>query len=145
MFPGHGYSQNAFNWSASGCHAGRPKEIDEGGDIRDPAPQWRDLKLDHVQPKIQVLAESAVAGILMQIAVGGRNDLHIDPGGARRSNRGHLALLQDTQQFGLQFDGHLAHFVQEHDTAVGGTKDPQRPSHGAGERAPFMAEQLAFC
>ena len=55
-----------------------------------------------------------------------------------------LALLQRAQQFGLQPERHLAHFVEQQRAAVGQFEFARLRIGRAGEGALGMAEQLAF-
>ncbi len=62
----------------------------------------------------------------------------------RRANRRDFVLLQDAQQFRLQFERHLADFVEEDDPALRGTEHAEAAPGRAGKRAFLVAEQLAF-
>ena len=55
-----------------------------------------------------------------------------------------FALLQDAEQFRLQFERHLADFVEKGDASLGRAKHAERTAQRTGERSPFVAEQLAF-
>ena len=52
--------------------------------------------------------------------------------------------FQNSQQFGLAFERHFANFVQKQRAAVGLLEEADVIAVGAGERARFVAEQLAF-
>ena len=72
------------------------------------------------------------------------NDAHIDLPDVRRSDALELAFLKDAQQLGLQFRRQIADLVEKDRALVGQLEPTLAHRHGAGERAAFVAEQLAF-
>jgi hypothetical protein len=59
-------------------------------------------ELDYIEPIVEVLAELPRLDCRGEIAVGRCDDAHIDLLHLRRADRLDLALLQDTQQLGLE-------------------------------------------
>ncbi len=94
----------------------------------------------HVQPVEQVFAESTRSDFRFQIAIRGRHHLHVELHRMRRSHRSHFALLQHPQQLRLQIDGHFAHFIEKHDSAVRRAEDAERTAQGSGE-SPFLVPE----
>ena len=99
---------------------------------------------EDVQPVIEVFAEAALGHLLGQIAVGGRDDAHVDLDRALGADRIDLALLQRAQQLDLHVERQLADLVQEQGAAVGLLELAQVLVGGAGEAALFVAEQDRF-
>ena len=62
----------------------------------------------------------------------------------RRANGRHLAFLQHAKQLGLQFQRHIADFVEKHDALVASAEHAQARASGAGKRPAFVAKELAF-
>ncbi len=52
--------------------------------------------------------------------------------------------FENAEQFGLQFEGHFADFIEKKSSAVGFFKAPGAALGGSGKRALFMAEEFAF-
>ena len=73
-----------------------------------------------------------------------RDHAHVDRDRLRRADRPHLALLQHAQELDLQRHRHVADLVQEQRAAVGRLEQALVRLHGAGERAPRVAEQLGL-
>jgi hypothetical protein len=90
------------------------------------------------------IAKGALLDLLLEIAVGGRHDLHVDRHGLVGAHRQHLALLEHAEQFRLQFQRHLPDLVEEHDAPLGGTEDAERLARGASEGPLLVTEQLAL-
>ncbi len=100
---------------------------------------WKD-----VQAKVEVFAECAGGHHFRQVAVGGGDDSDIDLASSGAAQRFELAFLQHAEEFGLEFQRQLADFVEEDGAAVGKREPAFTPGHGAGERAPLVAEEFAF-
>ena len=120
------------------------EELDEMRNVFDAMPQRRHAQLDHVQAIEQILAEAAFGHFRFELAVRGRDDLHVDLLRNRRADRRDFVLLQHAQQLRLQIDRHLADFVEKDDAARGRAEHAQAASGRAGKRALLVTEQLAF-
>ena len=97
-----------------------------------------------VQPVEQIFAERALGHHLLQIAVGGGNDAHVDLGRVRVADALELALLQHAQQLHLHARAHRPDFVEEQRALVR-LLEPSLPrADGAGKRAAHVAEQLGL-
>ena len=111
---------------------------------RGPLAQRRHLDRHHVQPVVQIFAKMALAHPLFQVDVRSRDDAHVHFHGFRAAQALEFALLQDAQEFGLQFERQFADLIQEQRAVVGLLKTPIALLHGAREGAFDMAEQLGF-
>ena len=126
--------------AASGDHV-----LDQRRDVLAPLAQRRHLDLSDVDPVQQVLPEQALGHHVVQVAIGGRDDAHVHPGGcAVGTHRYHLAVLEKPQQHRLHAQAHLADFVEEDRAAVRLLELPDFVAIGAGEAALHMTEELRF-
>ena len=90
-----------------------------GADVVAPLAQRRHVEVDDAEPIEQVLAELAGRDALGQIAVGRRDDAHVDAcAGVVGADRLNLAVLEEAQQQRLHAQAHLADFVEEQRAAV---------------------------
>ncbi len=99
---------------------------------------------EHVEAEEQVLAEGAGRHHRAQVAVGGGDHPHVDlhrHGAAQPVER---LLLQRPQHLGLERQRQLADLVEEQRAAVRDLEAARPPRDRAGERAAFVAEQLAL-
>jgi hypothetical protein len=78
----------------------------------------RQLDGHHVEPVIQIVAESAGRYLIFQILVGGGDDAGIDADGAAFADALELLLLQHAQQLDLQLGAHAGDFIEENGAAV---------------------------
>ena len=119
--------------------------IDEERNILAALTQRRDGQVDDVQPVEQVLPERALHDHVAQVAIGRRDDPHVDaPDGTVRADLLDLAGLHEPQQQALHPKRHLGHFVEEHRPAVGDLELALLVAIGAGEAALHVAEELGL-
>ena len=67
----------------------------------------------HRQPVVEILAEAPGLDLRLQVAVGGGDEAHVDPGGLDAAHPLELALLERAQQLHLHLDRDLADLVEE--------------------------------
>src|SRR6266851_927793 len=97
-----------------------PQEVhQQKGHIFATVSQWWNLKMDHVQAVIEILAKSALADERQQINVGGRDDadIYLDLLGAAEPHE--FALLDDAQELRLGFGADGGNFVKENRALIG--------------------------
>src|SRR3984893_12858305 len=127
-------------------HAG--KFFEEGsnqqGNITFAIAQGRQLHLHYVQTKIQILAESSGADGRLQVAIGRRDDSNIDRASFGGADGFYFALLQGTQQLGLQIHGHVSDFIEEQRAAVGGFEQTLLGLNSSGESAFHITEKFGL-
>lgn len=71
-----------------------------------------------VQAVIKIFAEQPLPDENFQIAIGGADDAHIDLAGLVAADAFEFALLQHSQQFGLQGDWQFPYFIQKYRAQV---------------------------
>src|SRR5882762_10041216 len=102
------------------------------------------MNRNHIQAEEEIFSEGARAERRLQIAICSGNDadlyayIFIAPYGP------HLSLLQNTQQFGLQFKRQFTDFVEENRPSVRGLKQAGLGFYGSREGAFRVTEQIAF-
>jgi len=107
--------------------------------------QRRHNDVNDVQPVEQVLSERALLDHVAQIAIGGRDDAHIDDAPASiGADLLQLTRLEKTQQQALHAKCHLAHFVQEDRSHVGRLELARLVAVRACEAALHVTKQFGF-
>src|SRR5271168_5046452 len=106
--------------------------------------QRRQRNREDVQPIVEIGTELALLDHRFQILIGGGNDAHIHAHRASSSESFELLLLEDAEQFGLEFKWQVADFVEQEGTAIRVLKASRSLAHGSGERTSFMPEKLAL-
>ena len=96
----------------------------------------RQMNGDNVQAVIQVLAKAALSDPLEQVAVGGRDEPHIHTNRFRTAQALEFTLLQDPQQFRLQFERKVADLIEKQSTALSLFEAADPVLHGARDRPP---------
>src|SRR2546427_1302269 len=85
----------------------------QNGDVICPLSQWWDLNRKHIESVVKVFTKAARRHFLLQVPIGRSDDPHI------REPRPVLAhalvtlLLQDAEQFALQFQRNFSDFIEE--------------------------------
>ncbi len=110
-------------------------------DVLRPRAQRRHGQRQHVQPVEQVFAELAGFRALQQIAIGRRDDAHVDLHRLAAADRLDLALLQRAQQLHLRRQRQLADLVEKQRAAAGFDELADVALGRAGERALLVTEQ----
>src|ERR1039457_7226681 len=99
---------------------------------------------DHVETVEEVAAEVATLDLLLEIAIGRGKDAGIDRLRVGRADRNHLAVLQHTEELHLRRRRRLPDLIEEERAASGRREEPGLVPHRTGERALYMAEELAL-
>ena len=92
----------------------------------------------------KVFAEIVLADGLDDVAVGGSDEADVHLEFIVAADAGEGAVFKEAEEFGLEGPAHVANFIEENGTAVGFFDAAELLADGAGKRALFMAEELAF-
>ena len=92
----------------------------------------------------QIVPKSAFLHEFFEIFVGGGDDSDIDLDGDLAPDRIELPLLQDTQQFRLSRERHVADLIEKECPAVSLSKKSPSAFNRAGESPFLMAEEFAL-
>src|ERR1700676_649897 len=102
------------------------------------------MDFDCVQAEKQVLPETAGGDFFVQGGVGGGDHAHIHAACFGRADTLEIAGLQNAQQLGLQVQRHVGDLIQKQRSSTGQLEAAYTVGLGIGDRAPNVAEQLAF-
>ena len=116
----------------------------EGRKILQTLPQRRKLDAEHIDAPEQVLAKLARGHEAREVSMGGRDDAQINLDRARTSDSLDLAFLQRPQEFHLLRQRKLGHLVEKQSAAVRPFESSLVRTRRAGERALFVAKQIAL-
>ena len=143
MLPGQLHRFSAFI-TASENGRNRPSQppralpgevLRQRGNVLDPLAQRRDRDRKDVEAIVQIAPERSVLDHVLEIAVRGGHDPHVDALGPRAAEAFELALLQHAQQLGLHFHRDVADLVEEQRAAVRQLESARPARRRARERA----------
>ncbi len=113
-------------------------------DIRPAFPQGRNPHRKNRESKEQIFTKGFVRHCLIQVTIGRGHDAHINHNFGTSANTGNGALLNHSQQFGLNGQWQLTDFIQKNRAALRQFKFPSpaaiRPSVGPF----FVAKEFVF-
>ena len=104
--------------------------------------QRRDVDARDREPEVEVGAERALVRLGAQVAVGRRDDAHVDLDVFLAADAAERPPLEHAQQRRLDRQRQLADLVEEDRTAVRQLERALLPAIGAGERAALVPEQV---
>src|SRR5260370_13099101 len=113
-------------------------------DVLRPLAQRRDAKVDDVEAEVEILAEAALADLLLEVAVGGGDQANVDLDRMGTADAVDLALLDGAQQLGLQPRVHLADLVEQEGAAGRLLELADAAGDAAAVEDPFMAAAVRF-
>ena len=122
-----------------------PDEVlHEQRDVPPPVPERGHRDRHHVQPIVEVLAESLLAHGLLEILVSRGDDPHVHLEALRSADPLELPLLEHAEELGLEVGLEGGDLVQEERAAVSQLELPLFPLMGAREGAPLVTEEFGF-
>src|SRR5580704_7382049 len=102
------------------------------------------MNLNSVQPKKQILAESADIDFLAQIGVRRGQDSHVRTASLRRADPLEFTRLQNAQEFGLLGCSKVWDFVQEQGSVISQLETARTIRTGVSECALYVPKHLTF-
>ncbi len=122
--------------------------LDEGGDQKRDVllalAEGRDVDVHDVESIEEVLAESPLLDLGLEILVGGGDDAGVHLEGFLASHALELLVLEHAQDLYLYALADLADFVEEDASHVRELEATALSGHRTGERSLFVAEELAL-
>src|SRR5262249_13111201 len=118
--------------------------LDQKRDVLAPFTQRWDPDREDVQAIEQVLAESPLRDLRLQIPVRGTDDANVDRQGPGASDPLEFPFLQDAEQLRLRFGRKLGHLVEEERSTMCQLEPSETALQRTGERSLLVAEQLAL-
>src|SRR3954464_3836103 len=85
-----------------------------------PLPQGRKVEEDHRETEVQVAPEPAVLDLSLEVAIGGREDAHVDLAVTDPADPAHRSLFDCPKQLSLERGLQITHLVEEDKAALGG-------------------------
>ena len=126
----------------------RPCLVDEmpyeRGDVVEPLPERRNRHFERVDAEQEVFAKCSGRHHLLQRAVGGAHDPHVNGDRMAVSDPPDLPALEHPQEPWLQRPGQFSDLVEKDRAAIGHFEEPRTVLVGAGERALAVPEQFAL-
>ena len=116
----------------------------EQGDVFAALPQRRKRDRKHVEPVVEIVPESVLTDLVGEVAIGSRDDPHVDVDGARAPEAFELPFLQDPQQLRLELNRQVPDLVEEQRSAMGQLEPPGLARMRARERAALTSEEFAL-
>ncbi|MDQ5880029.1 MAG: hypothetical protein QG638_2766, partial [Pseudomonadota bacterium] len=107
-------------------------------------PQCGHAQLDHIEPVIEILAETSGIHALAQVAVSCRDDAHIDRLFGRTANFAYPLFLDGTQQLDLHRQRQIGHLVKKERAAAGRLKETITITVRTGKGTLAITEEFAF-
>src|SRR5690348_3965951 len=102
------------------------------------------MNADDVEAEEKILAESSflISGLKVAVRGGDHADIDLHAGGAAHGT--YFLFLQDAEKLRLHLEREFTDLVEEDRAAVGGLEESFFRFVGAGECAPFVAEEFGF-
>ena len=107
-------------------------------------PQGWDVDSDCAEPVIEVFPEAFVPKHLLQVAVGGCNDLDVQGNFFRASKGSNALLLKNAQKFDLGFERDFGNLIQKDGPCISRSEKARGFVYGTGKSPFFVSEQFAF-
>ena len=120
------------------------EEVHQHWDVFAALAQGRHVNGEDVDAVVEVVAEATVLNHRAQVAVGGGDDAHVNPDGARAADAANLSLLKCAQEFRLHRNIQLANLVEEERALVGYLEESFLFGVRARERALLVAEEFGL-
>src|SRR4029453_4387933 len=102
------------------------------------------VQRDDIDSVVKILAELSFPDQILEVLVRRGDDANVDLYGLYAADAREFAFLQNPQQLSLRHGTEVPDFVEEQGAAVGELELAHAASRRIGERALFVAEQLAF-
>jgi hypothetical protein len=116
--------------------------VEQQADVLAPLAQRRESDLEARQAMQQRRLELALADLVLEVGIGGRDQSHLDRGWLVGADRQDLAGLEDAQQRDLNLGRRFADLVEKQRAAVRGAEQAVAVARRSGVGAAGRAEQL---
>ena len=136
--------RDLFAWGFAARKRAAEQKLGQRRNVFGPFAQRGQFDRDHAEAIVEVFAEGLVGDQLFEVAVGGRDDAHVDVQIAHAAEPLKGRRLDDPQQFRLKFRRRVADLVQKNRAAVGQREKPLLLLHRPRERALLVAEQVGL-
>jgi hypothetical protein len=118
--------------------------FDEWGNVFAAIPQGRQGDRKNIQTIVEVTAKFLTVHHSLEVPVRRGDEPHVYAMGTTTSETFELLFLQNTEQFGLQCEWHIADFIKEESPFVSQFEAANSLCDCSGKSTPFMAKELTF-
>ena len=139
-----GFGGNRFDAPAHALGMAAEEIADKERNVVAALAQWRNGDGENPQAVIEVAAELSCVDHFGEVAIRGGHEANVYGNRARTADPLELLLLQCAQNLGLEFQGKVAHFIQEECSLMGKLQASDLLCDGPRESPFFVAEQFAF-
>src|SRR6267142_1205165 len=120
------------------------KERGEQRGIAVPFPERGNLDRHDVEAVVEVLAETSLAHLVDERAVGRGEDPHVDLDVARAAHAAHDFRIEEFEELRLKRQGELSHLVEKDRAVLGRLEEAHAELRRVRESALLLAEELAL-
>src|SRR5580692_11551026 len=107
-------------------------------------PEGRQRDRKNIQTIVQVAAKFPTVYHSLEVPVRRGDEAHVYAMGTTTSETFELLFLQNTEEFGLQCEWHIADFIKEESPFVSQFETANSLCDCTRKSAPFMAKEFAF-
>jgi len=140
----HGFGGNVLDAFVELAAEALHEVADEEREIFGALAEGGDLDGENVQAVKEVAAEGALGNKFREVLIGGGDNADVHALGAVAAEAFEFLLLEDAKEFGLEFEGKVADFIEKESAAVGELEAANFLADGAGESAALVAEEFGF-
>src|SRR5260370_535975 len=106
--------------------------------------EGRDVNLDGIQAKEEILPEPASSSLRIYVRIRSREHSHVDAPGAGRTYTLKVPRFQNAQKFCLQIQRNVGNFIQKKCAAIRQFETPDAVSARIRKSSLYVTEELAF-
>ena len=99
---------------------------------------------EDIQAVVKIIAKPSLGNQCGEVVVGSRDDTHVHMQGSVSANPLEFLFLQDTQQFGLQLERQVAHFIEKQCASVREFEPADLLRQRPGKGTALVPEELRF-
>ena len=122
-----------------------PQQVShQGRDVFNPLTQWSQVNAKGPQPIKEILAKPPFPQLVLQHAIGRRDNANVNLPELRRPDGVQFSLLENAQQLDLQRGSDVGDFVEKHRPARGLREQSRAVTVGSRKRTAGVAKQLGL-
>jgi hypothetical protein len=123
---------------------GREEMTRERWDVIEPFPEGGYMNHTDSKALVEVGSEATLSNHRFEGFAGGDDEPDVDATRTLTAERANHTFFHDTEELGLDIEGHGANFVEEERTAMSFAKSATPIAHGAGVSTLLVTEEFGF-